>query len=103
LAKPGDPQFVVINLPIINVPGCIRRNANTTGALHLQLSELTMGSGSPDGAVLAYQAENELLLKRYTVSDRPATSAVKKTAYRALLSKLVYMNPAGPAPASWFH
>jgi len=73
------------------------------GLLHLQLSELIMGSGPPDGAVLAHQAENELLLKRYTVSDRPATSAVKKTAYQALLSKLVNMNPAGPAPASRFH
>jgi hypothetical protein len=64
------------------------------GLLHQQLSELTRGSGLPEGAVLAHHAENELLLKQYTVCDRQATSAVKKTAYSALLSNLVYMNPA---------
>jgi len=64
------------------------------GLLHLQLSELTSGSGPPDGAVLAHHAENELLLERYTICERQATSAVRKTAYSALLSNLVYMNPA---------
>jgi hypothetical protein len=46
------------------------------GLLHLQLSEVTSDTGLPDGAVLVNRAENELLLKRYTVSDRQATSSV---------------------------
>jgi hypothetical protein len=44
----------------------------------LQLSEVTSETGPPDGAVFANRAETKPLVKRYTVSDRQATSSVPR-------------------------
>jgi hypothetical protein len=69
----GDSQ-VVVNLPVINVPGCIGSNAKTLGLQYLQFSDMGANGGPPNGARMT----DELLIQQNTIPDGETASLVQE-------------------------
>jgi hypothetical protein len=63
----GNSQLVM-NLPILNVPGCIGSNAKTLGLQYLHFIDMGAGSGPPDGARVVLHGTDELLMQQNTIS-----------------------------------
>jgi hypothetical protein len=74
-----NPQ-ILVNLPVINVPGCGSSNEKALGLQHLQLPDVAASSGPPDRTCLIHHRTDELLVEQHTVSDGQAASPVKEGA-----------------------
>jgi hypothetical protein len=78
----GDSQNVV-NLPVINVSGCIGSNAKTLGLQHLQFIDIGAGSGPPDGTRVVHHGKDELLIQQNTTSDGKTASPIQERSQRS--------------------
>ena len=67
-----------MNLPVINVPGCIGSNSNTLGLQYLQFSDMGASGRPPKGARIVHLKTDELLIQQNTIPDGEAASSVQK-------------------------
>jgi hypothetical protein len=78
----------LVNLPVTDVPRCVRRNAKTLGLQQMQLPDVAAGSGPPDGACIVHHRADELLVEQHTVSDGQAASITDGAKHAQSLSCL---------------
>jgi hypothetical protein len=68
IGEVGDSR-VIVNLLIINVPGCIGSNAKTLGLQHLQFLGMGASCGPPNWTRIVHHGTNELLTQQNTITD----------------------------------